>query len=68
MGKRIAARLLGPEAYLVEQSVENFKRRRALPIPGLASIDKEMLFFDRILSVKRLKDFVFITKAEAKTR
>ena len=68
MRKRVEELMMGERAYLVEQSVENFKRRRALPSPNLASIDKEMMFFDRILNVKRLKEFIFITKAEAKAR
>ena len=47
-------------------NVENFKRRRALPpLPSPSSNDK---FFDRLLSVRREQDMVFITKAAAKNR
>jgi hypothetical protein len=47
-------------------SIENFKRRRALPpIPGL---DGEIKFFERILSVRKVQDLVFITKTVAKNR
>ena len=46
-----------------ESSVENFKRRRALPaMPGSAK------FFDRILSVRKIQELVFITKTAAKNR
>ncbi len=47
-------------------NVENFKRRRALPpIPKTSGASK---FFDRILSVRRSDEFVFITKSVAKNR
>ena len=43
--------------------VENFKRRRALPpLPTGTS------FFNRLLSMRKMKEFVFITKAVAKNR
>ncbi len=47
-------------------NVENFKRRRALPpLPKTSTGSK---FFDRILSVRRAQEFVFITKSVAKNR
>ena len=50
-----------------DSNVENFKRCHSLP--PLASWDMgSKLFFDRILSVKKNRDFVFITQAEMKDR
>jgi hypothetical protein len=44
-------------------SLENFKRRHALPaMPGDAK------FFERILSVRKIQELVFITKTAAKNR
>ncbi len=43
-------------------SVESFKRRRALPIDG------QVRFFERILSVRKIQELVFITKTVAKNR
>ncbi len=44
-------------------SVENSKRRRALPaMPG------DFKFFERILSVRKMQELVFITKTAAKNR
>ena len=44
-------------------SLENFKRRRALPaMPG------DFKFFERILSVRKMQELVFITKTVAKNR
>ena len=43
-------------------SVESFKRRRALPLDG------QMRFFERILSVRKFQELVFITKTVAKNR
>ena len=49
-----------------EYCVENFKRRRALPpLPSLAGSET---FFNRVLSLRKIRDFVFITKAVAKNR
>ena len=49
-----------------EHNVENHKRRRALPpLPGL---DSQSKFFERILSVRKMQDLVFITKTVAKNR
>ena len=46
-----------------ENSIENFKRRRALPaMPG------DSKFFERILSVRKIQELVFITKTAAKNR
>ena len=47
-------------------SVENGKRRRALP--ALPSISGEAKFFARILSVRKIQELVFITKTAAKNR
>jgi hypothetical protein len=46
-------------------NVENFKRRRALPFPGLAGDAK---FFARLLNIRKVHELVFITKAAAKNR
>ena len=47
-------------------SVENSKRRRALPpLPALAGAAR---FFDRVLNAPKTQEFVFITKAVAKNR
>ena len=47
-------------------SIENFKRRRALPPwPGSGG---EAKFFERILSIRKVQEFVFITKTAAKNR
>ena len=47
-------------------SVENFKRRRALPpLPALTGAAK---FFNRVLNAPKAHEFVFITKAVAKNR
>ena len=45
-------------------NVENFKRRRALPIPVMG----DAKFFERLTHVRRAHDPVFITKAAAKNR
>ena len=42
-----------------EMNVENFKRRRALA-PRLDA--ESRLFFERIMSVKKMQELVFITK------
>ena len=53
-------------AFHTGHSIENFKRRRALPpLPGM---DGENKFFDRILSVRKIQELVFITKTVAKNR
>ena len=44
-------------------SVENFKRRRALP-----AMPSDSKFFERILSVRKIQDLVFITKTASKNR
>ena len=48
-------------------SVENNKRRHALPLPSLAG---EAKFFARFISAHKHKveEFIFITKAVAKNR
>ena len=49
------------------ESLENFKRRRALS--GFGSVDSgSRLFFERIVDTKKNRDFVFITKARSKNR
>lgn len=48
-------------------SIENFKRRRMLhPFTHLDTGSR--LFFERVLSVKKAREFVFISKARAKNR
>jgi hypothetical protein len=49
-----------------DATIENFKRRRSLP-PGPVD-DGSMMFFDRILCVKKIRELVFITRAKARTR
>lgn len=49
-----------------DATIENFKRRRALP-PGPLD-DGSMLFFEKIMSVKKIRDLVFIARAKARTR
>lgn len=44
-------------------NVENGKRRRALP-----HFATDFQFFERVLAMKRLEDFVFITKTAARNR
>jgi hypothetical protein len=44
-------------------SVENDKRRRALP-----AMPEDSKFFERILSVRKIQELVFITKTAAKNR
>ena len=51
------------DARPVIGSVENFKRRRALPNAG-----NDMQFFDRALAMKKLQEFIFIPKNVAKDR
>ncbi|MEI8345261.1 MAG: hypothetical protein WCG06_04235 [Candidatus Omnitrophota bacterium] len=48
--------------------VENFKRRRALPFPSARLIERDLLFFDRLFQPKKFREFVFVTKAEARLR
>jgi hypothetical protein len=45
-------------------SVENDKRRRALPIPMIGDVR----FFSRLVHVRKQNELVFITKAAAKNR
>ena len=49
-------------------TVENFKRRRALSFPSASVMERDLLFFDRIFQVRKFKDLVFVTKAEARLR
>jgi len=50
-----------------EESVENFKRRRALSPFSILDASSR-LFFERIVNVKKTPEFVFITKARSKER
>lgn len=50
-----------------DSNVENMKRRGAL-LPMYSLDMSSRLFFDRILSVKRVREMIFITKATAKHR
>jgi hypothetical protein len=72
MNKNSKSRLCQERATQVhlrfDENIENFKRRRALPAPAFGSFGREALFFDRMLNIRRIKDFVFITKAEARAR
>ena len=47
-------------------NVENHKRRRALP--PLPSLGGDAKFFDRLLSSRKVQEFIFITKAVARNR
>jgi hypothetical protein len=51
------------EFHQVVANVENYKRRRSLP-----HLEENVEFFDRLLSMKKMTDFVFITKTAARTR
>ena len=51
-----------------EDSVENGKRRRALPPVSRALDSGSRLFFESVLSVRSIQEFLFITKADLKTR
>jgi hypothetical protein len=47
-------------------SIENYKRRRALPaMPGFSD---DLKFFEKILNVRKIQELVFITKTAAKNR
>ena len=61
--KDIYAARFPAEFHHAVANVENDKRRRSLsPIAGTFQ------FFDRILTIKKLQDFVFITKTAARNR
>jgi hypothetical protein len=48
-------------------SVENFKRRRSLP--AFSVLDMSSIhFFDRILSIKKDRELIFIPKQHARGR
>ena len=49
-----------------DNQVENFKRRRALP--QFSDFNSHSKFFDQLLSVKKIQELVFITKAAARSR
>ena len=51
------------EFHRVVSNVENGKRRRALP-----HFTSDLQFFDRVLAMKKLDDFVFISKTAARNR
>lgn len=57
-----AARRMG-ETHSVVANVENYKRRRARP-----HFANDLLFFNRVLAMKKLEDCVFISKTAAKNR
>ena len=57
------ARFAASEFHQVVTNVENYKRRRALP-----HFASDFQFFERVLAMKKLEDFVFITKTAAKNR
>lgn len=48
-------------------NVENTKRRQALQPFGGIDVDSR-LFFERVLNVKKIRDFVFISKSVEKGR
>lgn len=48
------------------ENVENHKRRHALSFGG--PDPESRIFFEKILSVKKVREFVFITKATARSR
>ena len=65
MKKTIKKEPLGIDASDVslrfDANIENFKRRRALPPVSPLDIGSR-LFFERILNVKKIREFIFITK------
>ena len=56
-------RYAASEFHEIVANVENYKRRRSLP-----HSDDHMHFFDRVLAMKKISDFVFITKSAARNR
>ena len=57
----------GSAGHSTGDSIENFKRRRALPT--FSSLDmSSRLFFERVLSVRKIREMVFIPKAQARSR
>jgi hypothetical protein len=50
-----------------DMNVENMKRRGAL-LPMYSLDMNSRVFFDRVLTVRKVREFVFITKANAKGR
>ena len=57
----------GSAGHSTGDSIENFKRRRALPT--FSSLDmNSRLFFERVLSVRKIREMVFIPKALARSR
>ena len=64
MGRSEGSEWLGDHGKYAH-SVENHKRRHALP---LQSPTVEAKFFARLLGGRKVEDFVFITKAVAKNR
>ena len=49
--------------FAFDTNVENFKRKRALQ--SLSILDQtSKLFFQRMLEVKKIKDFIFVTKSQ----
>jgi hypothetical protein len=55
----------GSAGHSTGDSIENFKRRRALPT--FSSLDmSSRLFFERVLSVRKIREMIFIPKAQAR--
>lgn len=54
--------LLMDSDYLFEETLENFKRRRALSHSSPVDMHSKV-FFERILQVKKVKDLVFCGRA-----
>ncbi len=55
------------EIFYGGESIENMKRRRALRSSSSPLDQRSRLFFERILNVRKVQEFVFITKASAKS-
>lgn len=67
--KRIS-RIEPQEAYRNDRfdtNVENLKRRGAL-LPMYSLDMNSRVFFDRVLTVRKVREFVFITKSKPKGR
>ena len=50
-----------------DTNVENLKRRGAL-LPMYSLDMNSRVFFDRVLTVRKVREFVFITKSKTKDR
>lgn len=50
---------------LVDENIENFKRRRAVS-PFTSLDDETRAFFEKMVSVRRIKDFAFLRREDSR--